>query len=304
MPETQPEIRDAAELSDAELRDVQRHAASTVRDVRSKAKAGTATGRDYTEGTEAAREAVTVRDELGRRAANRSEQSLMHRIGLRRHPLTLARDLDPDVLDGVPLNPDLMSDEEIAELRALLRQRRERAITDDGLARFERLVGQAAGEPGLYARRRHEIERSQAMKAEATKLARAFLPKRRDPEPGSIELPAFIFAWLTNGEEDTFDVTDLGLLAALVYSFANESGAVFSRGSFVHDEHGPSIVVGKSGTHAPRLRRGADDTQHLQVIDHLSALKENRWIETTNVRGVWTIRPGERMRKLWPKARG
>lgn len=138
------------------------------------------------------------------------------------------------------------------------------------------------------------------MKAEATRLARTFLPKRRDPEPGSIELPSFLFDWLTNEEADTFDLTDLGVLAALVYSFANESGDLFARGSFVHDEHGPSIVIGKSGTHAPRLLRGADNTHRMQVLDHLLALKVNRWIETANVRGVCTIRPGARMRKLWP----
>lgn len=95
-----------------------------------------------------------------------------------------------------------------------------------------------------------------------------------------------------------------GCWPALVYSFANESGALWVRGSFVHDEQGPSIVIGKSGTAHPRLIRGADDTQHLQVLDHLSKLKVNRWIDYGNVRGVYTIRPGERMRKLWPKARG
>lgn len=208
------ETRDVRDLSDAELRDVQRRAVASVREVSAKRRAGKATSRDYTEGTEAARDAVSARDELGRRAANRSEQSLMHKIGLRRHPLTLARDLDPDVLDGVPLNPDLLSDAELDELRRLLRPRRERAITEEDLARFELLVGQAAGEPGLYARRRDEIERSQAMKAEATNLARAFLPRRRrDPEPGSIELPALLWSWVTNGEDDTFDLTDLGMLA-------------------------------------------------------------------------------------------
>lgn len=298
MPET---TADAQGLTDSQLRDVRRHAEATVHETRSKMRAGTATSADYSEGITSAREAVAARDELGRRAANRAHQSLVHRIGLRRHPLTLARDLDPNVLDGVPLNPDLLSDGELGELRSLLRQRREREITDDGLTRFEELVGKAAGEPGLYQRRRAEIERSRTMKAEATKLARAFLPTRRhDPEPGSIELPSFLFAWVTNGLDDSFDIADLGMLAALVYSFANESGDLWARGSFVHDELGPSIVIGKSGTAHPRLTRGADDSGHLQVLDHLSCLKRNGWIDTANVRGVWTIRPGERMRKLWP----
>jgi hypothetical protein len=138
------------------------------------------------------------------------------------------------------------------------------------------------------------------MRAEAARLARTFLLRRRDPEPGSIELPSFLFPWLTNGEINSCDLTDLGPLAALVYSFSNESGAVFARGSFVHDEQGPSIVIGKSGTAQPRLLTGADDRPTLHLLDHLSALKRNDWIETANVNGVWTIRPGERMRKLWP----
>jgi hypothetical protein len=108
-----------------------------------------------------------------------------------------------------------------------------------------------------------------------------------------------LFAWLCNGEADTFDLTDLGLLAALVYSFSNESAALFTHGRFVHDEHGPSIVVGKSGTGQPRLMIGADDRPTLHLLDHLSTLKRNGWIETANDSGRWTIRPGKRMRKLW-----
>jgi hypothetical protein len=44
---------------------------------------------------------------------------------------------------------------------------------------------------------------------------------------------------------------------------------------------------------------GADDRDHLHVLEHLACLKRNRWIETANISGVWTIRPGERMRRLW-----
>lgn len=66
------------------------------------------------------------------------------------------------------------------------------------------------------------------------------------------------------------------------------------------DADGPRIVVGKSGTGQPRLVRGADDTQHLQLGDRIARLRVNRWLETQSVRpGVLALRPGERMRKLW-----
>jgi hypothetical protein len=71
------------------------------------------------------------------------------------------------------------------------------------------------------------------------------------------------------------------------------------RGSFVHDDDGPSIVIGKSGTPHPRLVTGADDRQGLHLIDHLSNLKRNGWIDTANVSDRWTTRPGKGMRKLW-----
>jgi hypothetical protein len=302
MPETQ--TTDVRELRDWQLVEVARSAEATVTEVREKVSAGTATRRDYDAGTEAARERGAIRAEQERRAANRTEpQSMFGRIGLRRHPLTLARQYDPDVLDGVALDADRLSDDDLAELRRHLRARREGELSEEGRARAELLVGQAAGEPELYARRRRELAREESMRAEATTLARTFLPRRRDPEPGSVELPRYLLDWLTNGEPDTFDVTDLGVLAALALSFANEDASVLARADFAHDADGPRIVVRQAGAGA-RLTRGADDSQHLQLADHLGALKRNGWIETERVRGTYTIRPGERMRKLWPKPRG
>ena len=118
-------------------------------------------------------------------------------------------------------------------------------------------------------------------------------------EPGSIELPGFLFDWLTNGQPDTFDVTDLGVLAALVYSFANESAELFPRGRFARDDEGPSLVLSQVGQ-GPRLVSWADDSGRLRLDSHLVGLKANRWVELHPHRGTYTIRPGERMRKLWP----
>jgi len=299
---TAPETRDVRDLTDAELREVQANARASVREVNARRRAGTATGRDYREGTEAAREGVAARDELGRRIAESSSRSIVERLTRRASPLTTAREYDRELLDGVLLDSGKLSDAELSELRTLLKARRDLARAgepwpDAERERAEALVGKSAGEPELYARRRDEVRRANEMRAEATKLARAFWPRRRDPEPGSVELPASLFGLLVNGDEDTFDLADLGLLAALAYSFASESAALFVRAEFVHAE-GPSIVCRQSGA-GVRLVRGADDTGHIRVDVSLVGLKQLGWVETHRHRGTFTIRPGERMRKLW-----
>jgi hypothetical protein len=91
------------------------------------------------------------------------------------------------------------------------------------------------------------------------------------------------------------------VLAALALSFANESAELFPRATFAVDADGPSITLPKSGTGQPRILAGADDTQHLSLGDRIARLKANRWIEVHVERlGVLTLRPGERMRALWP----
>lgn len=91
----------------------------------------------------------------------------------------------------------------------------------------------------------------------------------------------------------------------LAYSFANESAALFAHARFEGVGSDPRIIVGKGAPGGGvRLAYGADDTQRVEVRDSLAKLKANGWVEVEVVRGVTTIRPGERMRKLWPKAHG
>ena len=293
-------------------RELRKRLADDVRrvdEIRPKLGTGKATGHEVRELAEAARRARSTHEELRvRRAERASDGGALRsawRWGRRSHPLTQVRELEGRVLDGVTLADANLTDEEVAELRTFLKVRYGYDDpTPEQSARYEALVGKAAGEAGVLDRRRDEVTKEDEMRAEATKLARAFLPVRRDPEPGSVELPRFVFDWLTNGEADTFDLTDLGLLAGLVYSFANESGALFVNGGFEVADDGPRIVVGKGGSAGLRLVAGADDTQRVQVRAHLANLRRNGWAEVEVVRGVTTIRPGERMRKLWPKARG
>jgi hypothetical protein len=197
----------------------------------------------------------------------------------------------------VRLDHHRLSGDDLRELRKLQKVRH-REATPEQEARYVELVEQAADEPGLFARRTEAIEREDAMKAEAAKLARTFLPRRRDPAPGSVELPAYLLRWLTNGQDETFDVTDLGVLAAVLLSFADESPGPFVHGRFQRDDDGPAIVIGQAGA-GERLMRGADDTAHVRVGAHLSLLARNDLLDVQRVSGTTTIRLGRRTRKLW-----
>ena len=82
----------------------------------------------------------------------------------------------------------------------------------------------------------------------------------------------------------------------LLYSFANESAALFARGSF-HGGDAPAITISDAGQ-SVRLARGVDAGGCLQVRKSLAALRRNKSVETEHARGTLTVRPGVRMRKL------
>jgi hypothetical protein len=284
--------------SDAEL--VHRIAAdeATARETLTRYReGGRATIDELHAATDAARRMHRDRRELRDRADARATRSLSDWLGRKGAVARRVRELDRRELEGVTLDEGLLDDAERDELRKLAK-RRGRDATPKQEARYEELVGRMADEPGVLARRRDELEREDEMRAEATRLARTFLPRRRDPEPGSVELPSYLYEWLTNGRHETFDLTDLGTLAAVALAFANEDASLFPTGTFQVTDDGPRIVVTDTGQRVP-IRRGADDTQHIRFAAHLALLARNDWIVTTRKGGTLTITPGERMRKLW-----
>ena len=291
----QPDTSEHRQLSDRQLHERMDADLRTVREVRRKG-ISKVTGAELDAGIAAAQSAKAGRAELHRRMNERETRGWMARIGRRGHPLSVAREREAPLLDGLPLDHRKLSDEELKELRQLLR---DRGPSDEERPRYEALVGKAAGEVGIIARIRDEREREAAMRAEAEKLARAFLPRRRDPEPGSIELPRFLYGWVTDRRDDTFDVADLGVLAAILFAFANEDAALFARGEFVLDGGDPRIVISDAGQ-GVRLCAGASDGQ-LQTRQCIERLRVNRWLEVERQgRGsTMILRPGERMRKLW-----
>ena len=296
---TRPSERELKRQFDADVRRVQ--------ELQPKVEAKKATGYESREFAETATRAnATLRELRERRAQdalNEGGRRHLWKIGRRYQPLSRAREIEGRVLDGVNLDHALLTDDEIADLRPLLKARLGDDETPEQAARFEDLIGKAAGEPGLYARRRTEITKEDEMKAEATKLAKVFLPRRREPEPGSIELPAFLLAWCADGQEGSFDLQDLGVLAAVALSFANQSVELLPTARFVLDDDGPKIVISDAGARV-RLRYGADDTGHLNFRKSLAALDRNGWTNTTRHRSKLTIRQGKRLKKLWPEAGG
>jgi hypothetical protein len=114
---------------------------------------------------------------------------------------------------------------------------------------YERLVGKTAGDERLFERKRRD--------ASATKFAElkeerrvASLPRRPVyAEPGSIELPRFVFQWLladSNRDGASWGVTEVGLLATILLSFENRQ-SVIQNGQFV-ERDGELTLVAPWGT--------------------------------------------------------
>jgi hypothetical protein len=297
--------QDMKELSDSQVADREREALAKGREVHPRIRAGKGTRADYEARAEAVETIRTARDEMKRRSESRSTRSLVDRLSGKRGAFYLVRQYDSEVLDGVSLSSDRVSDEEVAELRNLLKQRRlageaHEEWDDEERLRYEALMGKAAGDDDLFKRRRAEIAARQEREAEMRKLADAFLPRRREAKPGEVVLPRFLHAWLTDGTENAFDLHDLGLLAALCLAFANEDASLFPTGRFEIAEDGTRRIVITEAANEIRLVRGANDSDHtFRVSRCLATLKRNNWIETSRVRGTLTITPGRHMRKLF-----
>jgi hypothetical protein len=108
-------------------------------------------------------------------------------------------------LQGEKLAGSRLSEAELDELNELVKRRRAlvkgvqsaEVLTDKEIARYEALVGTAAGDPQLFERKRRD-KTAKAKLGELKEERRvASLPKRPVyAEPGSIELPRYVFSWL------------------------------------------------------------------------------------------------------------
>ena len=297
--------------TDEQLRERGRASLAEARRASERIRSGKADASDYLAQRAALESATAARDELDRRQRERGAAVAEER-DLREHgprvSLSFARNgpLRAE-LEGVPrLDPSVFTREDREELWRLRRANGRGELTDDkgDMRSLERLIDRAAVAaghgPGLIARRRRELKQAEKHKREAHRLHLEMLPRRREPEPGSVELPRAVWEALTDGRDDTYELADVAALAVFAFSFANGSSAAFARRNcrFDRDDAGPVLTFrdAAAGMHfAPGV-----NVSGVGVYRSLTVLAANKWIVTERESGTLRIRPGDRLRSLFP----
>ena len=159
----------------------------------------------------------------------------------------------PEIKGEVTLVADRLTEEDAAELERLVRRKGD-ILTDDNAppfaaeetATFERLLGKAAGDEGLFEQRRRDAAARATLDNLGDVRRVAKLP--RQPllaEPGSVQLPRFaVHDWLVGPEahEGAWTVLDLGLLVVIRGCFANRDATPFVGGQF-EETDGDLVLV-------------------------------------------------------------
>ena len=172
--------------------------------------------------------------------------------------------------------------------------------------RFEKLAGKAAGDERLFARKRTERETQEKIAAAEEERRIASLPRRLGyAEPGSIALPRFVFDWLQNPATGSLDLPMLGALAGLLFSFENQKPILHGADFEERDEE---LVLVCSEPfdrlrflHAVNPNDGRDDfgtSGRVKAQTTLRYLIQNKWLAAAQDGGTFTIRLGERAKKL------
>ena len=154
-------------------------------------------------------------------------------------------------LTGATLAADRLSETEAEELVALVKRVRRLVFEEDAeplsdpeIARYETLMGAAAGDPELFARKRREQEAREKVRALGAQRRLASLPRRRQlTEAGSTELPRFVFTWLKDAKDGNWTVAHVGVLATLMLSFENRDASLIAGARFEEMEGEPVLVI-------------------------------------------------------------
>lgn len=181
-------------------------------------------------------------------------------------------------------------------------------LTDDETVAWERLMGKAAGDEGLFNRKRRDAKakRDIAGLKDARKLAA--LP--RQPllaEPGAVQLPRFaVHSWLVGNEahEGARSLMDRGLLAALLGAFANRDASLIVGARF--DEEGDDLTLVVPGGIGSGIqfhgRIGGSPLEQgsgfIRARPALATLARNGWFTVEQTVSEMRIRRGERARSL------
>lgn len=284
------------EVTDGTLRKRAADAEARVREVKVKVKAGTATRDDLEAGTKAVAVTRETRGELQRRAQAQRDRNFAVRWGRRSSPLELVVERDPSLLWGVTLVVSRLSDADLDELRSLLKKlRAEGELSSRERTRYEKIVGKAAGEIGLYERKRREVAQAKEADELADTIRVASLrPRRKLAEPGSVGLPRLVHRWLAQSRGQ-WDVLDVGVLATVLLVLENESAeGVVLNAHVERDPDGEPVLVIGGELQDLRLHPGcAPDGGTLSTQAAIRTLSHNKWLTLAREGRKLRIRRGE-----------
>ena len=212
-------------------------------------------------------------------------------------------------LEGERLRANLLDEEDAAALEKLVRRRRQlataeppEALTDDETAAWEQILGKAAGDEGLFERKRRDAKAK--AKLADLKDARKVASLQQQPllPGGSVQLPRYCFRWLTSPEahQGAWSLADCGVLVAVLGAFANDDPSVFVGGRFEGEGDDRSLVV-PGGIGADIQMHGqiagsaveTGGSGHVRVRRSLGVLKRNHLIELEETVGELRIRLGD-----------
>jgi hypothetical protein len=198
-------------------------------------------------------------------------------------------------LVGETLVADRLTEVDATELERIVKKKREilgdehaEPLTDAEKGEWERLLGKAAGDEQLFAKRRKEAAVKTKLNELKDQRKVAALP--RQPlltEPGNVQLPRSVYKWLVGDEarDGAWTLADLGLLAALLGAFANDDPSRFVGGRFEGEGADRALVV-PGGVGADLRMHGkiagsaieTDKSGHVRVRAALRVLARNDWL--------------------------
>lgn len=207
---------------------------------------------------------------------------------------------------------DRLTHEEGEELVALVRQKWAASGDQSGAEplnakqekRYERLLGKVAGDEHLFREKRKQAE-EQAKIAEAKEELRlaALPPRAKWAEPGSVELPRYVFQFLSSARKGrgTFSIADLGMLAAMLGMFWNEE-TLFIGGHFIREGDEPVLILREEELRFPTPLGGSamvsDGSGFVRERAALRVLARNGFFQVERNGSDIRIRLGDRAKAL------
>ncbi len=161
---------------------------------------------------------------------------------------------------------------------------------------LERLVGVAAGDPEVFAKRRERAAAKLKIEKLTEEAHRASVPLRTMyEEPGSVTLPAFVFSWLANARDADWTVADTGALVAVLGMFHNRK-SLFPGGHFEGD-----VLVVHEDVDFPRgmnPHHTEGGSGQVNARAAMSTLARNGWLHVEGDGLGYRIRLGGQALKL------